>query len=43
MVLYVVEILVYTLFGSGEEQKWNKASVEGLEIEPLRSPRAKPL
>ncbi|XP_017764817.1 PREDICTED: putative inorganic phosphate cotransporter [Eufriesea mexicana] len=25
VVLYIIEILVYTIFGSGEEQPWNKA------------------
>lgn len=24
IVLYIIEIIIYTLFGSGEEQPWNK-------------------
>lgn len=28
--LYIIEIIVYTLFGSGEEQPWNKSQAREL-------------
>lgn len=28
--LYVIEIIMYTLFGSGEEQPWNKSQAREL-------------
>ncbi|KAJ8943525.1 hypothetical protein NQ318_023035 [Aromia moschata] len=34
--LYIVEIVVYMLFGSGEEQKWNKVEEEPGEAQPLK-------
>ncbi|XP_030764392.1 sialin-like [Sitophilus oryzae] len=36
IVLYVIEILVYMAFGSGEEQKWNKADQSEGEGNPRR-------
>lgn len=39
MVLYVLEALAYGIFGSGEEQKWNKARKDAsVEAQPLKSP-----
>ncbi|XP_056641838.1 sialin [Diorhabda sublineata] len=35
--LYIVEILVYMIFGSGEEQTWNKANEMIGETQPLKS------
>ncbi|XP_057659463.1 sialin [Diorhabda carinulata] len=35
--LYIVEILVYMIFGSGEEQTWNKANEKIGETQPLKS------
>lgn len=36
--LYLIEFIVYTIFGSGEEQKWNKLEPEEAgESEPLRA------
>ncbi|XP_030764406.1 sialin-like [Sitophilus oryzae] len=38
IVLYIVEIVVYMAFGSGEEQKWNRAGqIEVGESQPLKS------
>uniref|UniRef100_A0A6P7GY55 Sialin n=1 Tax=Diabrotica virgifera virgifera TaxID=50390 RepID=A0A6P7GY55_DIAVI len=34
--LYIVEILVYMIFGSGEEQSWNKVEDEANETQPLK-------
>ncbi|KAJ8916857.1 hypothetical protein NQ315_005864 [Exocentrus adspersus] len=34
--LYVIEIVVYMMFGSGEEQPWNKIEVEPDETQPLK-------
>lgn len=28
VVLYIIEIIVYTIFGNGEEQSWNKTKVD---------------
>lgn len=28
--LYIIEIIMYTLFGSGEEQPWNKSQAREL-------------
>lgn len=28
--LYIIEIIVYTLFGSGDEQPWNKSQAREL-------------
>lgn len=28
--LYIIEIIIYTLFGSGEEQPWNKSQAREL-------------
>lgn len=39
MVLYAIEVVVYMLFGSGEEQKWNKIDGEPGEAQPLKSPK----
>lgn len=30
IVLYVIEIIAYTLFGSGEEQPWNRSQAREL-------------
>lgn len=30
IVLYIIEIIAYTLFGSGEEQPWNKSQAREL-------------
>lgn len=30
IVLYIIEAVVYTLFGSGEEQPWNKSQAREL-------------
>ena len=30
IVLYVIEIVMYTLFGSGEEQPWNRSQAREL-------------
>lgn len=39
VVLYVIEAIFYGIFGSGSEQKWNKAGVEtSVEAQPLKSP-----
>lgn len=39
IVLYAIEALFYVLFGSGVEQKWNKAGVDtSVEEQPLKSP-----
>lgn len=35
--LYVVEIIVYMLCGSGEEQQWNKIEQEPGESQPLKT------
>jgi MFS transporter, ACS family, solute carrier family 17 (sodium-dependent inorganic phosphate cotransporter), other len=40
IVLYAIEIVAYTLMGSGEEQAWNKGEVktedaETAEVTPL--------
>lgn len=39
--LYILEILAYTIFGSGEEQPWNKAeeqkSEDNVETKPLNN------
>lgn len=37
--LYIIEIIVYTLFGSGEEQPWNKVpeANEKSEETPLKT------
>lgn len=40
--LYIIEIIAYTLFGSGEEQPWNKSQARELitvpksEMTPLK-------
>lgn len=49
--LYVIEIIVYTLFGSGEEQPWNKSQARELitvttakpnsETTPLHKPEGR--
>lgn len=37
--LYLIEIVFYTIFGSGVEQAWNKPkNPEILEAQPLKSP-----
>lgn len=36
VIFYVVEFMIYTLFGSGEEQKWNKLADEPGETQPLK-------
>lgn len=36
MGLYIVEIVVYMLCGSGEEQLWNKITEEAGESQPLK-------
>lgn len=39
IVLYIIEIVFYTIFGSGVEQKWNKPDApESVEAQPLKSP-----
>ncbi|XP_004926297.1 ec74 protein isoform X1 [Bombyx mori] len=37
--LYIIEIIAYTLFGSGEEQSWNKVTEnkEDFEVKPLKN------
>lgn len=38
--LYAIEIIVYTIFGSGEEQPWNKGKAvteESGEMSPLNT------
>nr|BAB16699.1 EC74 [Bombyx mori] len=37
--LYIIEIIAYTLFGSGEEQPWNKVTEnkEDFEVKPLKN------
>lgn len=49
--LYIIEIIVYTLFGSGEEQPWNKSQARELitvttakpnsELTPLHRPEGR--
>lgn len=37
--LYVLEAVMYVIFGSGEQQKWNDPEGEGgAESQPLKSP-----
>lgn len=38
--LYLIEILTYALFGSGEVQKWNNSTNQNVEIQPLKSPQS---
>ncbi|GJQ72178.1 hypothetical protein Trydic_g3270 [Trypoxylus dichotomus] len=39
--LYLIEILAYALFGSGEVQKWNNPiTKQNVEIQPLKSPQS---
>lgn len=39
MILYVIEAVFYAIFGSGVEQKWNKAGADtSVEAQPLKSP-----
>lgn len=42
--LFTIEFLVYTIFGSGEEQPWNKAAVKSNDPEkPAVSDESTPL
>ncbi|XP_012223900.1 putative inorganic phosphate cotransporter [Linepithema humile] len=45
IILYIIEILVYTIFGSGDEQPWNKIRISGEEASnqtlPLKENNAK--
>jgi ACS family sodium-dependent inorganic phosphate cotransporter len=35
--LYIIEIIMYTIFGSGEEQSWNKIEGDSHEQQPLQT------
>lgn len=37
VVLYIIEIIMYTTFGSGEEQAWNKIVSDSQEQQPLQT------
>ncbi|KAK9720159.1 Major Facilitator Superfamily [Popillia japonica] len=38
--LYLIEILIYALFGSGDVQEWNNTTNQNVEVQPLRSPQS---
>ncbi|XP_065161518.1 sialin [Atheta coriaria] len=43
IVLYLIEIFVYVMFASGEEQPWNRADYNDIiEAQPLNSPSIEP-
>lgn len=41
--LYIIEIVAYTLFGSGEEQPWNKSQARELVTVPAAKSEMTPL
>lgn len=41
--LYIIEIIAYTLFGSGDEQPWNKSQARELVTTPAAKAEMTPL
>lgn len=41
--LYIIEIVAYTLFGSGDEQPWNKSQARELVANPASKAEMTPL
>lgn len=43
IVLYIIEIIAYTLLGSGDEQPWNKSQARELVTSPASKSEMTPL